>query len=159
MYHMVQFVMAIIDTTDIAAPIEVVWDLTVDVESWPGITPTVTRSVRLEPGPLGVGSRTRIHQPGQRPRVWTVEELDAPRRFAWFTDVGPWRLSAVHELAEVSGGTRNTLTLHIRGPGRRVVSVLMGPAIRLALYLENRSFKRSAEASGDVRHDGSRPGS
>ena len=60
--------MRIEDSIDIAAPVERVWELTMDVESWPQLTPTITSVKRLDHGPLAVGSAARIKQPAQAER-------------------------------------------------------------------------------------------
>ncbi len=67
----------------IEAPVEQVWALTVDVESWPTMTPTMTSVQRLDEGPLRVGSTARIKQPGQSSRIWTVTTLEPNEAFAW----------------------------------------------------------------------------
>lgn len=47
--------MQITDIIDIDAPIERVWELTVDVEAWPRYTPTMTSVERLDDGEFGHG--------------------------------------------------------------------------------------------------------
>ena len=42
-------------TIDINAPIDRVWDLTLDVEALPNLTSTMTSVERLDDGPLAVG--------------------------------------------------------------------------------------------------------
>ena len=83
MVHLVLMAKVISHELEIAAPIERVWDLTLDIERWPELTPTITSVERLEVGPLAVGSSARLVQPRQSPRVWTVTDLQAPTRFAW----------------------------------------------------------------------------
>jgi len=36
----------------------------------------MTSVERLDDGPITLGSRARVKQPGQRPAVWTVTELE-----------------------------------------------------------------------------------
>lgn len=69
----------------IHAPIERVWELTVQVERWPSITPTMASVERLDDGELRPGSRARIEQPGRKPAIWTVTRVDGPRVFEWET--------------------------------------------------------------------------
>ena len=57
----------------IRASVDDVWALTIDVEALPTITPTMTSVRRLDNGPIGVGSKAVIKQPGQAERTWTVD--------------------------------------------------------------------------------------
>lgn len=135
------------DTVKIDAPIERVWEVTLDVEGLPDLSPTtMSRVERLEAGPLSVGSRTRIKQPGQAARVWTVRRLDEPHQFMWDTRWGPLTMTAIHALAADGDGTHNTLSLEVSGPGSAVVGRLMGRTVGRVLATENAGFKRVSEA-------------
>lgn len=135
--------MEITETVTIDAPLERVWALTLDLEGLPSITPTVTTLERLDQGPVAVGSRARLAQPGLPPRTWTVDELDAPHRFSWSTHLLGVRMTGVHELAPV-GEDRCELTLRV---------VLAGRGAALLGRLGRRSIARSlaAEAAGFAR--------
>ena len=102
-------------TVDIAAPADRVWAVMADVERWPEWTPSVTRIQRLDPGPLGVGSRARIRQPGLPPATWKVSELVEGRSFTWVTRSPGVRVTAKHGLEPMAGGTRATLSLRFSG--------------------------------------------
>lgn len=130
----------------IQAPVETVWDLTLDVERWPETTPTITEVVRLDDGPLAVGSRARIKQPAQSARVWTVSRLEHPHEFEWGTSFGPVRMVGGHHLAPEGDGCRNRLSLEVTGFGSRVLWLLAGRAMRKAIVTENEGFKAAAEA-------------
>ena len=130
----------------INAPIERVWELTLDVESWPRLTPTVTKVEHLDTGPLAVGSRTRVKQPAQRAKVWTVTELEAGRRFAWTTSAFGGSMTGAHDLTPDGSGTANTLTIDLDGPFAGLVGMLFGRTIRRAIETENKGFKTAAEA-------------
>jgi len=132
---------------DIAAPIAIVWELTVDIEGWPQILPTVDQVTRLDPGPLTVGSRARVEQPGRRPAVWTVTELDQPRTFTWVTQVGWITIEARHQLEPTPAGTRNTLGIEMRGLGARLTKLAYGAGVRRTLALEGTAFRAVAEAN------------
>jgi uncharacterized membrane protein len=139
--------MRIEHSIDITAPIERVWDLTMDVEAWPGLTPTITRVERLDSGPLAVGSRARIKQPAQRAKVWTVTELEAGKCFAWATKAVGTKMTGGHALSQTEAGTtKNTLTVDIEGPLAPVVGRLLRRPILSAITEENQGFKRAAEA-------------
>ena len=130
----------------IDAPIERVWDLTLDVESWPRLTPTVSSVERLESGPFVVGSRARIKQPAQTAKVWTVTELDPHRRFAWTTPAFGGTMTGAHDLARDGSGTANKLTIDLDGPFAGLVGLLFGRTIRKAIRTENEGFKAAAES-------------
>ena len=131
----------------IEAEVERVWALTLDVERWPELTPTITRVERLDDGPMTVGSRARITQPGQRPAVWTVSRLDPGVAFEWWAKVGPVTMTGGHHLRPDDSGCVNLLTLDITGRGSRVVGRLVGRRIGTAIERENRGFKDAAEGA------------
>ncbi|HMQ25668.1 MAG TPA: SRPBCC family protein [Acidimicrobiales bacterium] len=130
----------------INAPVDTVWALTLDVERWPESTPTITEVVRLDDGPLTIGSQARIKQPGQGPRVWTVSRLEAPHEFEWGTSLGTVRMRGGHHLAAEGDGCRNRLTLELEGVGSRLLGLVAGRAMRNAIARENEGFKATAEA-------------
>jgi uncharacterized membrane protein len=130
----------------IAAPLEVVWSLTEDVEKWPDITPTMTTVERLDEGPLAVGSQARIKQPGQRARVWTVTRLEPGQSFAWATKAMGAHLEGAHHLEATEGGCVNRLVLELSGPTAGIVGRLLRRPLLKAITTENEGFKQAAEA-------------
>ena len=137
--------MKVEDSIEIAAPVDRVWDLTLDVESWPELTPTITSIRRLDDAPLAIGSSARIKQPAQRERTWTVTELEPKRRFAWATRAMGVTMTGGHELSATPGGTRNTLTVEIEGRLAPLVGLLVRRPIRKAIRTENEGFRVAAE--------------
>jgi len=81
--------MIITDRAVIHAPVDVVWDVTTDIDGLPDATPTITKAEPLDPLPLAVGGRARLTQPGLSTREWTVTEVEDGRVFAWSTRVIP----------------------------------------------------------------------
>lgn len=69
--------------TEIAAPADIVWRLTEDVEGWPELTPTMTEVRRSDDGPLRAGSQALVRQPGLRPAQWRVTAVEPGRSFVW----------------------------------------------------------------------------
>jgi uncharacterized membrane protein len=130
----------------IEAPADTVWALTRDVERWPALTPTITAVERLDDGPIGVGSRARLHQPGQRPTVWTVTAFEPARRFAWQATVLGVRMEAGHEIVPTDGGCRNRLSLDLHGRSGGLLGRLAGRRLARTIAVENEGFKRHAEA-------------
>jgi uncharacterized membrane protein len=131
---------------DIEAPAPLVFALNTDVEAWPRLTPTVTSVELLDPGPLALGSRARIVQPGQRPTVWTVTVFEPDRTFTWEARAMGVPMAATHVVEPTPTGCRNTLRLDLRGPGGRVLGTLLGRKLRSVLTTENDGFRRAALA-------------
>ena len=134
------------NTVEIAAPIERVWALTEDIEKWPAITPTMTSVVRLDSGPIKVGSTARVKQPRQRARVWTVTRFDPNDTFAWRSRILFMAVVGSHSMAaKGDGSTANTLTLEMSGVMSRLMGRILTSTLRQALATENAGFKQHAE--------------
>jgi ribosome-associated toxin RatA of RatAB toxin-antitoxin module len=133
------------NTLEISAPFERLWELTVDVARWSDFMPTMQWLRPLEDGPLQIGSKVRVKQPAQLPLVWTVSELQPPSRFVWQSRLGPWRLTATHQISPTSSGCSNHLQFEFSGPFSEVIGLLLSPAMNWALATENRCFKKRAE--------------
>ena len=134
-------------TLTIPAPVDTVWALTIDVERWPQVMPTVTRVDRPDDGPLSVGSSARLEQPGLRPAVWTVKTFEPGRRFAWTSRLLGASIVGRHDIEPVPDGVRNTLTLELGGLRGRLIGTLFGNRLRATLATENESFRRAALAT------------
>ncbi len=130
----------------IAAPAETVWALTLDVERWPEISPTMTEITRLDDGPLAVGSQARVKQPAQRARVWTVTRLE-PNHYEWDATMGPIRLRGGHHVTPTDTGCTNLLTLDVDGFGSGLFALLAKGTLAKALQQENEGFKDAAESA------------
>ena len=139
------------DETVIDAPAAEVWKLTLDVEAWPAMSPTFRQIRRLDSGPLGPGSRARVTQPGQLPRVWTVTTVDPPSTFAWETRFLGVHMIATHIVAPAGEGCRNTMRIELRGRGARLLGWAAGWLFRRSLAIENAGLKRYAEAAHSGR--------
>jgi uncharacterized membrane protein len=121
--------------------------LTIDIERWPQVMPTVTRVDRLDDGPIAVGSSARLEQPGLRPAVWTVTTLEPGRRFAWASRLLGARIVGRHDVEAVDGGARNTLTLELDGIRGRVIGTVFGNRLYATLAMENESIRKAALAA------------
>lgn len=129
---------------DIDASPSIVFALNVDVERWPAITPTITSVARLDEGPLRVGSRTLIKQPGQRPSVWTVSVLEPEQRFVWGATAMGMRMVATHRVEPTPTGARNHLRLDLDGGLARIIGPLLRRKLIAILATENEGFQREA---------------
>lgn len=137
--------MILTDTVEIAAPVERVWALTEAIEKWPEITPTITKIVRLDDGPLAVGSTARVEQPRQRARVWTVTRFEPNDTFAWRSRILGMPVTGTHSMTWRDGKTTHTLTLEISGVTSRLLGPILASTLRRALTTENAGFKQHAE--------------
>ena len=136
--------MHIDNTLAIAAPVHRVWDLTIDIERWPTLTPTILSVERIDDGDLRVGSSARVRQPRMPLAVWTVTELEPLSRFVWEAQILGSRFVGGHHLTSMSDGTRNVLTLDVSGWTAGLLAVTAGSAMRQAIATENDGFRRAA---------------
>lgn len=135
-----------------AAPVAALWTVVEDLESWPDHTPTMSSVTRIDDGPLRVGSRATVTQPGLGARTWTVTEMAPARRFAWETTLGRIRLHAAHDLAEDGpDGSTQTLTLDLEGWGAGLLGLLTGRQMRRSLARENEGFAAALRDAGALR--------
>jgi uncharacterized protein YndB with AHSA1/START domain len=102
-------------TTDIAAPVDRVWQVMSDIERWREWTPSVTGVKRLDTGPLAVGSRAVIHQPKFPPALWEVSAIEPGRSFTWISVAPGLRVIGHHAVEPTAGGSRATLSLDLQG--------------------------------------------
>ena len=131
----------------IDTPPEAVWSLATGVADWPSYMPTVTSVELLDDGPLRLGSRARIKQPGQRRAVWTVTRFEPGRTFTWQSARRGYTIAGTHTVVNEGAGCRNTLTLEMTGSLAPVVGRLLAPLMRRVLRTENACFKGRAEQS------------
>ncbi|WP_353507917.1 SRPBCC family protein [Intrasporangium sp.] len=131
----------------IAVPVDRVWELTIDIERWPTLTPTILSVERLDDGELRIGSSARVRQPRMPLAVWTVTELEPLSRFVWEARILGSRFVGGHHLTATSDGTQNTLTLDVNGWTAGLLSLAAGSAMRQAIATENEGFRRAAASS------------
>lgn len=132
--------------TDIAADVEQVWAVLVDVPRWPEWTASVSRAERGEPGPLAVGATARLTQPKLRPAVWRVTELTEGREFTWVSQTPGVRTRGEHRLLPLPDGrTRVELVIAQSGPLAGLIGWLYGDLLRRYLRLEADGLKRRSE--------------
>lgn len=132
-------------STQIDAPVDVMWRLTTDVEAWPATTSTMQSVQRLDDGPLRVGSQALIRQPAQAAAVWTVTALEPGHAFSWQSRRRGLTLTGTHTVTADGRGCRNTLELDATGPLAGPFGLLFGAVFRQVLRTENAGFKAAAE--------------
>jgi uncharacterized protein YndB with AHSA1/START domain len=134
-------------TEQISASPEVVWNVLIDINDWPNWTQSVRTAQRLEEGPLGVGSRARLKQPGMPTLVWEVSELAAPSVFTWRARSPGVSTTAIHRLEPgPEGGTTLTLEVEHSGPLAGLVGALTSSRTRRYIGMEAAGLKKASEA-------------
>lgn len=127
----------------IEAPADVVWSFLSDLERWGELLPTVTSVTRLDgPGPIGVGSRFRVRQPGIVPATYEVTDWRPGQGFIWAASSPGIRAAGIHELREVTPG-RTELTLNVVWTG------LLAPLMRMLLRGRARPMVEQEAAAFD----------
>lgn len=135
---------------DIGASLSRVWEVVVDVESWPQWTVSINSAKRLDDGPLRVGSSARIEQPKLRPMVWTVSELVPEKSFTWAGRVPGLVITGKHTLTALDDGrVRLDLDAEGSGPLAFFADVLTGRRVRHYVSLEAAGMKAAAESKAE----------
>lgn len=125
-------------SVDIAVPPARVAAVMIDVERWHEWTASIRRVSILGGGPLAVGKRALVRQPGVPPAFWKATELDPARGFTW-TSYAPGLLVVGRHYAEATPtGSRATLSLDYTG--------FFGPLMaRLTLGINDKYLAMEAE--------------
>jgi uncharacterized membrane protein len=124
-----------------------VWLVMVDVERWPEWTDSVSSVEALDAGPLAVGHRVRIKQPGFPAATWTVTEVVPERSFTWenrspgMTSVGTHAIDTAP-----AGGVDVTLAIEQTGLLAGPVKALTRKRTARYVRMEAEGLKARAEA-------------
>jgi uncharacterized membrane protein len=135
-------------TIDIAAPPARVWQVLADVESWPQWTASVTSVKRLDSGPLHVGSKARVKQPGMPVLTWEVTELTEGAGFSWVARTPGVDATGIHQVAATADGSRLTVGITWTGLFGGLAGALAGKRTRESLTTEASGHKTAAETAG-----------
>jgi uncharacterized membrane protein len=122
------------------------WAAITDIRSWPRWTASVTSVELLDDGPLRLGSRARVKQPGMQPLVWEVTEFRDGEEFSW-TNRSPGVRTVGRHLVRRNddGSTRITLELSQTGPLAGIIGALFGRRNVRYLDLESAGLKAASE--------------
>ena len=138
---------------DIDAPASTVWAVVSDVERWPEWTASISSVERSRTGPLAVGERVVVTQPRLPTLTYTVTEVDEGRSFTWSAGSAVSHGVGEHVLTpRVNGGCTATLRLTQRGPGARLVGVLLDRITRRYLRMEAEGLKARSERDARAVH-------
>jgi uncharacterized membrane protein len=141
------FQLKLTDELLIQAPVEFVWNVTVDVESWPRWTPTVTSVKIISKGEFGLGSRALLKQPMQAEAEWIVTKFQPLRLFEWVSRRSGIYLTARHEILQTEKGTISKLTLFAEGFLIRLLWPVLKNRIAQSIKTENLGLKKYCETA------------
>lgn len=136
---------------DIKAPRKRVWGVMADIPRWPEWTPTVSRVEAEGEGPVGVGSRFRLHQPKLRPATWEITDWTPGSGFAWVSRAPGLTSRGEHLAAEAEGRTIVTLRVTFEGLLAPVVAFLAGRMTSDYIRQEAEGLKKRAELPSSSR--------
>src|SRR3954467_3903857 len=113
----------------IDAPIDLVWSIFTDVERWPTWASSFS-SVELIDGPMGLGAKARIRQPGLPTVIWEVTKWEPGRSWSWVATSPGARTEASHVLTRSGENTIAEQSIVWSGPLGRVAAFVWRPLTR-----------------------------
>ncbi len=130
----------------VAASPDAVWQVHTDLARLPQRTPTIDALEILDPGPLHLGQRVRITQPGRRPADWRVNALEPGRAFSWQVARPGLLMTGSHRVTPDGDGATSTVALELAGPLASIVRLIAARTAQRALAAENDGLRQAAEA-------------
>ena len=116
---------------------DALWERVRNVEEWPQRTASITSARFVDQGPLVLGSRIVINQPGAPEATWTVTEFVEGNSFTYEMRRSGLVTTALHVVeAELPTGSSLTLIFSMQGRLAKVWGFVMGRKIRKFLELE-----------------------
>lgn len=123
------------------------WALASDVEHWGDRLPTVDSVRPLTSGPMTMGARFEVRQPGLPKAVWEVTDWQPGSSFTWVSSSPGIRSEAVHAVTADVDGSRLDLSLQWSGPLAWLLERLIGRKAQGMVETEATTFARLAEES------------
>lgn len=134
------------DKIDIQAAQELVWQVTIDVESWPLWSPAMEKIVRKDLGDFKAGSSTLIKQKLLPETRWVVTELTPNKSFSWKAKVQGIQMVATHILIPGGSGVTSILRMEMLGWVIRLFGPVLKKPVARALKEENWGLKKYCES-------------
>lgn len=139
--------MDLVTRIDIAAEPSAVWSALMEVGEWPRWTASMKTVELLGEGPLRLGSRARVKQPGMPTMTWEVTELTDGRSFTWQAKTPGVVTIGRHEVAPSADGSSLVLTVEQRGPLAGITGLLSRARTRRFIRMEAEGLKACSEQS------------
>lgn len=134
-----------------AATAERVWDYLSDLENWAQLLPTVDTVDRLDHGPITIGSRFHVVQPGLAPAQFVVTDWRPGSGFTWQSRLPGVITTAIHELTRQGDRTHLRIGIGWSGPLSRPIRLVLSRKVRRLLALEADTLVKLAERGPDPR--------
>ena len=108
--------------------------------------PTMQQVIRLGGGgPIGVGTRFEVRQPGLPKAVYQITSWHPGREFTWVSTAAGVRTTAFHRLESEPDGTGLVLGIEWSGPLAWLARLVAGSKTRRMVEQEAATFVRLAE--------------
>lgn len=126
---------------------EHLWSVVSNLTAWGELLPTVDSVQRLdtEGGPIDVGSRFTVRQPGLPAAVYEVTEWSPGRSFTWAARSPGVVTTASHIIDSEGTGSRLSLSIEWTGPLAGLVRLLLGGKSRRMVESEAEAFAGLAQ--------------
>lgn len=145
-HELVRAAVKVESVTQIDAPPELVWGVTVDLERWPEWTPTTQSVKRMDQGKLNIGSAAIVKQPGLPEAKWVVTAITPGECFTWETRIRGIRMIATHQITATHRGAQCVLRVELSGLVARLLWPLLRFRTRRSLEQESAGLKKRCEA-------------
>jgi hypothetical protein len=123
-----------------------VWQVMSDLDRWDEL-PTIDEISRVDgSGPISVGTRFRVRQPGLAAAVYQVTDWEPGTGFTWEARTPGVRTVGTHTLRDGGDGTLIRLGIRWSGPGAGLARVLFAGKTRTYISRELDAFIARAEA-------------
>jgi hypothetical protein len=134
------------DKIDIQATCELVWRVTIDVESWPLWSPAMVKIILKDSRGFKAGSSALIKQKLLPETLWVVTELTPNKSFSWQTKALGIEMVGTHILIPGDSGVTSILRMEMLGWMIRLFGPVMKKLVARALKEENWGLKNYCES-------------